>query len=272
MKKLFSCLLAMMLVLSLACFVACGDPTELKGEYRYKLYQSNTYYHGVKVTVVMQKNKIDKVIVQDETETLVNFGSSTVERVWADESADFLQQFEGKTAEEIGKIKVYCSYKGVPNKIEGMQCLEEIVAPCGHVILAVQDALDVVNVEIPTNAVTYTGEYKYEHPWYPGNYYGVQVNVTVKGNIITAVEVTSENTDSYTNLTSIWTDKAIWEEGEAAFLASFAGMTVAEVNALVVDCDANGQPNTVTGMEYVAGATQSSGRVILAIQNALLAA
>ena len=119
---------------------------------------------------------------------------------------------------------------------------------------------------------TYTGEYKYENAWVPGAYYGVKVSVTVKGDKITAVEVTSENTDAYTNLSASWGDKALWEEGEEAFLASFAGMTVAEVNAVEVACAANGQPNTVTGMEYVTGATQSSGRVILAIQNALLAA
>ena len=119
--------------------------------------------------------------------------------------------------------------------------------------------------------VTYNGEYKYENAWVPGNYYGVQVEVTVKGDKVKSVVVTSENTDSYTNLSASWTDKALWEEGEEAFLASFVGMTVDAVNALVVDCATTGQPNTVTGMEYVTGATQSSGRVILAIQNALSA-
>ena len=120
-------------------------------------------------------------------------------------------------------------------------------------------------------AVTVSGEYKYANAWVPGAFYGVKVDVTVKGDVVESVVVTSENTDTYTNLSASWADKALWEEGEEAFLASFVGKTVAEVNAVVVACQENGQPTGVTGMEFVAGATQSSGRVILAIQNALAA-
>ena len=268
MRKLFCCLIATVLVFSLVCLVACNDPVELKGEYRYKLRDNGPYY-GVKVTVVMQKDRIQQVIVHEETEILINTDSVKEQTYWTNESDDFLQQFVGKTATEIGEIKVVCSYKGEPREIEGMQYLQEIVRPCAHVILAVQDALDVVNVEIPTGPVVYNGEYKYESAWVPGAFYGVKVDVTVVGDVIESVVVTSENTDTYTNLSGNWTDKEIWEEGEAYFLASFAGMTVAEVNALEVACAESGQPNTVTGMEFVTGATQSSGRVILAIQDAL---
>ena len=54
-----------------------------------------------------------------------------------------------------------------------------------------------------------------------------------------------------------------------SFAQSFEGMTVEEVNAITVECDDKSQPKTITGVEYVTGATQSSGRTILAIQNAL---
>ena len=116
---------------------------------------------------------------------------------------------------------------------------------------------------------TVAGEYAYDNAWVPGAKYGVQVEVTVKGDIITNVKVTSTDSETYTNLSASWGDKAKWTDGQEAFLASFVGKTVAEINAIVVDCAESGQPNSVTGFTAVAGATQSSGRVILAIQNAL---
>ena len=116
---------------------------------------------------------------------------------------------------------------------------------------------------------TVAGEYAYDNAWVPGAKYGVQVEVTVKGDIITNVKVTSTDSATYTNLSATWADKAKWENGQADFLASFVGKTVAEINAITVDCAASGQPNSVTGFTAVAGATHSSGRVILAVQNAL---
>ena len=117
--------------------------------------------------------------------------------------------------------------------------------------------------------VKVTGEYAYDDPWTPGAKYGVKVEVTVLGDIIINVTVTSTDSDMYTNISSSWYDKAKWENGQAAFLASFVGKTVAEVKAIVVDCAVNGFPNSVTGFTGVIGATQSSGRTILAIQDAL---
>ncbi len=116
---------------------------------------------------------------------------------------------------------------------------------------------------------TVSGEYKYENAWSKGKYYGVKVDVTVKGDVITKVVVTSENTDEYTNLSASWENKATWENGEAAFLASFEGKTIQDVLNIRVACAANGQPSSVEGFTAVAGATQSSGRTILAIQNAI---
>ena len=121
------------------------------------------------------------------------------------------------------------------------------------------------------NQQTVEGEYKYENPYAAGKYYGVKVSVTLNKDVITKVVITSENTEEYTNLSSSWTDKATWENGEAAFLASFEGKTIQDVLNIRVACGEKGEPakNGIEGFEYVTGATQSSGRVILAIQNAI---
>ena len=130
------------------------------------------------------------------------------------------------------------------------------------------------------------GEYKYVSPYDStgASYYGVKVHVVVKNNVITEVKVT-EDTATLFNASSSWDDKSIWQNGQAAFLESFVGLTVDEVNAITVTCQTEtvgsgwsyssveGQPTKVDGapsaLKVVAGATQSSGRVILAVQNAL---
>jgi uncharacterized protein with FMN-binding domain len=117
---------------------------------------------------------------------------------------------------------------------------------------------------------TVSGEYAYDNTWVPGAKYGVKVDVTVKGDIITKVVVTSTNTENYTNAseTTKW-DKAVWENGQEAFLASFEGKTIQDVLNIRVACAADGAPKSVEGFTVVAGATNSSGRTILAIQNAI---
>ena len=119
------------------------------------------------------------------------------------------------------------------------------------------------------NQQTVEGEYAYDNAWVPGAKYGVKVSVTLNKDVITKVVVTSEDTETYTNLSASWDKKATWENGQAAFLASFEGKTIQDVLNIRVACAANGQPNSVEGFTAVAGATQSSGRVILAIQNAI---
>ena len=119
------------------------------------------------------------------------------------------------------------------------------------------------------NQQTVEGEYAYDNAWVQGAKYGVKVSVTLNKDVITKVVVTSTDTENYTNLSASWTEKATWENGQAAFLASFEGKTIQDVLNIRVACAANGQPSTIEGFEYVTGATQSSGRVILAIQNAI---
>ncbi len=130
---------------------------------------------------------------------------------------------------------------------------------------------------------TYEGEYSYVSPYNAAQKYGCKVKVTVKGDTITNVEVVAD-TEDFFNLTSSWNDKSKWEQGGQGMIDSFVGLTIDEVNKIVVKCDtetnsethatkgqpqANGISNIPTGLKVVTGATQSSGRLILAVQNAL---
>ena len=142
------------------------------------------------------------------------------------------------------------------------------------IALVVVMALSVVAFAACAGSETVEGEYSYKNAWDKTGTqsYGAKVTVTVKGGVITAIEVAAD-TDTFFNLSSGWTDKATWENSGKAMADSFVGLTVEEVNAIKVDCAESGQPNTITGapsaLKVVSGATQSSGRLILAVQNAL---
>lgn len=135
------------------------------------------------------------------------------------------------------------------------------------------------------SAKTYDGEYKYENAWSAGKYYGVKVHVTVKGDKITEVTYDADKEDgSYVNVSPTWTEGQ--HEGDLGaaktkaavdkYLAdTFVGKTVAEVKALSVAKADNGEPKAVADGQTLAsgyilsGATQTSGRFVLAIQDAL---
>lgn len=115
----------------------------------------------------------------------------------------------------------------------------------------------------------YTGEYGYESY---GTKYGVKVEVQVKDEKISKVTILDSD---YVAATSEehWDDTAKWNNGIAALLKSYEGKTVAEVCAIKVDVDAKGEPVTGNGINYnglaITGATMGSGRLLLAVQNAL---
>lgn len=133
---------------------------------------------------------------------------------------------------------------------------------------------------------TFTGEYKYDNTWTPGNTYGVKVKVEVKGDKITNVTF-EEDTDHYVNVSPTWdAGKPVGslgaektkEEIPNYLKNTFIGKTVKEVKDLKVAVDATGAPVVVTkennkqtldSAYILSGATQTSGRFVLAIQNAL---
>ncbi len=133
-----------------------------------------------------------------------------------------------------------------------------------------------------SDPVDYKGSYKYENSYHPGSYYGVNVTVTVEGDKITKV-VCDDDTDTMHNITPTWQENA--DKGQLGhdktvaalpdYLKKFEGMKVADVKALNVSKNDKGQPNTddaahtSQGALLLTGATQTSGRIILAVQDAL---
>ncbi len=145
------------------------------------------------------------------------------------------------------------------------------------IALAVVMALSVVAFAACDAGETVTGEYSYDNTWTPGQKYGCKVQVTVKGGVITKVVVESD-TETYYNVSSGWDSKQTWLDGKDALINSLVGQSVEDINKIQVATNSAegapiGQPTGITGapagVKLVAGATQSSGRLILAVQNAL---
>ena len=159
-------------------------------------------------------------------------------------------------------------------------------------VLALVMALSVVALVACDAGETVEGEYKYAYN--DTLTYGVKVKVTVKDGVITACEVTSTDPETYTNLSANWTTnyqpggpdtegRKAWLDKHDEMVTSFVGQKVEDINKIKVACDTetNAEAHTVKGQPkaggitgapsalVVTGATQSSGRLILAVQNAL---
>lgn len=108
------------------------------------------------------------------------------------------------------------------------------------------------------------------------NKYGCKVTVTVTEGKISAVVVAADTATFY-NVSSGWGEKENWLTNGGNFAQSFINKAPADVMKIKVSVTEAldgttpaGQPKSIEGLTgYVTGATQSSGRLILAIQNAL---
>ncbi|HHU59660.1 TPA: FMN-binding protein [bacterium] len=122
----------------------------------------------------------------------------------------------------------------------------------------------------------YEGVYSYSSAY--GNTYGAKVKVEIDKDTkkVTKVHL-YDDTDEMTNLSGAlgtWTeeDRANWNDNKVEFLKSFEGLTLEEIMSIEVPTNEDGEPNGLeedaTGygtFDVVAGATQSSGRVIKAV-------
>lgn len=121
---------------------------------------------------------------------------------------------------------------------------------------------------------SYTGEYQYTAS---GTNYGIKVSVTVDSdNVITSVKkVDSDYVDVTEALPDYgWTQENVdnWNNNLDALLKSYEGKTVEEVLALTVTVSESGAPSTDSeelGGLIITGATMGSGRLLLAVQDAL---
>lgn len=148
------------------------------------------------------------------------------------------------------------------------------------IALAVVMTLAVVAFAACATEQTVTGKCHYTTQW---GAYGCMVDVTVKGDVITAVKLYTDKEAAAAD--STWGDAhrttPSWKpsEGQLGFAATeaayatwiedtFVGKTVAEVNTYVASATADGQTVTTTGIN-LKGATQSAARVIVAVKDAL---
>ena len=148
------------------------------------------------------------------------------------------------------------------------------------IALAVVMTLAVVAFAACATEQKVTGKCHYTTQW---GAYGCMVDVTVKGDVITAVKLYTDKEAAAAD--STWGDAhrttPSWKpsegqlgyaETEAAYAKwikdTFVGKTVAEVNAYVASATADGQSVTTQGIN-LAGATQSAARVIVAVKDAL---
>lgn len=149
------------------------------------------------------------------------------------------------------------------------------------IALAVVMTLAVVAFAACATEQTVTGKCHYASQW---GAYGCMVDVTVKGDVITAVKLYTDEEAAAADstwgeahrTTPSWTNPSEGQLGFAATEAAYAtwiedtfvGKTVAEVNAYVASATADGQSVTTEGIN-LEGATQSAARVIVAVQDAL---
>ena len=148
------------------------------------------------------------------------------------------------------------------------------------IALAVVMALAVVAFVACEQPQTVTGKCHYSSQW---GAYGAMVDVTVKGDVITAVKLYTDKEAAAADstwgeahrTTPSWTaanGQLGFAAAEAAYeewLADvFVGKTVAEVNAYEASATADGQSVTTEGIN-LEGATQSAARIIVAVQDAL---
>ena len=241
-----------------------------EGSYHYpNAWDASAPHYGIAVRLVMKGNVVKKVTTINSGYTEVSDGWED-KNVWNDGFAALLSGYEGKTKSQILDMTATVSSGGQPEALSaGVPVITGATQGSGRLLLAVQNALD------PTGAnttVVCTGEYSYDNTWAPGTKYGIKVNVTLRGNVIQSVSVVDSD---YISVSDSWDDKDIWNNGLNDLLSVYKGKTVNEVMQVSVtvadgsDSPA-GQPVSVSDKDYIiSGATQGSGRLLLAVQNAI---
>lgn len=119
---------------------------------------------------------------------------------------------------------------------------------------------------------TYVGEYSYMSD---ETHYGIKVSVVVENDVIQSVtKLESDLVEVSPAIPDVWSEQNVanWNDNLSGLLEKYKGKTVAEIKAIKVTVAADGLP-TLSAEEFnglvISGATQSSGRLLLAVQNAL---
>lgn len=116
---------------------------------------------------------------------------------------------------------------------------------------------------------SYDGDYHYTVNYGNGDLvYGIKVRVYVKGEKVTKVERIDSD---YISVTSGWTNEQTYKSGESALLKKYSCKTVEEIQKAVAAIDGQeGSTSNACDEGYLlSGCTQSSARLLKAVQNAL---
>lgn len=134
-------------------------------------------------------------------------------------------------------------------------------------VLAIVLALSTVAFTACAETQTVIGECYYES-W--GTKYGVKVEVTVKGDFVFDVRLFDDSeTDGWHRTTKNWDGFDAAEAAYANWIEDvFVGKRIEEVKAFVATATADGQ-SVGESTPYISGATVSSARIIVAVQDAL---
>lgn len=120
---------------------------------------------------------------------------------------------------------------------------------------------------------TVTGEMHYSNY---GTEYGIKVSVEVQGDRIKSVKVVDSDYVEASEPMSGW-DPQVWESGLNELLSEYRGERVSEILEKQVVTDEKGEPLASDEADFndfgddfmITGATLGSGRLLIAVQNAL---
>lgn len=257
----------------------CGWTTQtVPGEYQYVNHGTN---YGVKVNVEVQTDdkgdRIRKVTVADSDYVEVSDAMSS----WTEENRQnyfnnlqsLLNEYRGMYVADVLALEVPVDGTGGPDEENypvGAPIIAGATQSSGRLLLAVQNAL----LQCGYSAVT--GEYQYVSY---GTNYGVKVKVVLKGQTVEKVAIIdSDFVEISPPMGENWTneDRQNYFSKRQALLDAYAGRTVGQLLATDVafEEDSTGVPGPVPGgigddTLLITGATQCSGRLLLAVQNAL---
>lgn len=117
------------------------------------------------------------------------------------------------------------------------------------------------------DAKTVEGDYHYVTEY---GTYGVKVSVEVNNDKIKKVTILDSDYTLTTSAEYGFADSAKWDKGVNALLNTYTDRSVSSVLEQKVTVGADSVPTAVDNSAFVvSGATQSSGRLLLAVQDAL---
>lgn len=253
-----------------ASLSGCAKTEAVSGEMHYVQWGTD---YGIKVNVEVQSDKkgdrIRKVTVADSEYVEASEARGNWDpQVWYNNRQTLLNAYRGQYVADIlalevvtdGEVPEVKSDDGFVNYGDDLITTGATLGS-GRLLIAVQNALAKVD-----GYKVVEGEYGYV-AW--GTNYGAKVRVVVKNDVVKKVVTLSSD---YTNATATWSDKVLWDNGEAGILSAYAGKKVSEIKAMTATVSGQNEAteNSVSDSSLlVTGATLSSARLLLAVQNAL---